>query len=72
MAGQNQVHAMIFENGQERLPHLDQLHFHIRIVRALGVGWVVPKRDDPILHRAGQIGAQPIRHGTVCGAVGRH
>ena len=70
VAGQNEIDAAGLENGQGVLPHLDELHLGVRVVRAFAVGRMVPIGDDPVLPRGGEICPEPGHHRTVGRAIG--
>ena len=72
VAGQNEIHSARLQDGQDVLPHFDQFSFRVGIMRALGVRWVVPESDDPVLYSRSQIGLQPGQHRTARLPRGRH
>src|ERR1051326_1894751 len=44
MAGQDKIHSVTLQDGERIGPHLDKFDLIIRVVRALCVGRMVPKR----------------------------
>ena len=60
---QHQVHPAVFQDRVDVLAHLDEVRFGVRVVRALGVGGVVPVSDRPVGRVGGEIVLQPGGHG---------
>ena len=67
VAAKNQIHPVLFQQGQEVLPHIDQLLLCVRVVAAFGIRGMVPHGDDPVLSRRLQVLQKP----EVLGAGGR-
>jgi len=72
VSAQHQIDAAGLEDGQKILTHLDQLGFGVRVMRSLGVGGVMPERDDPGGGGAFEVELKPPGHGAVGRPVRRH
>src|SRR4051812_32520415 len=72
MTVEDHIDTAGLKNGKDVLPHFDELHLNIRVMRSFTIGWVMPKSDDPFLRRARQIFSQPFQHRTSRPSTGSH
>ena len=69
VTAEHEVHPVAFQDRHRVLAHLDEIGAEVGVVRAEGVGRLVPEGDDPILLRGHQVLLQPGEHGRAGRAI---